>query len=172
MTCSDYHSLSLTRILFHAPKVTPPTNQAEVRLRGLKHRTSNTPHRDELKGNSLLVDQIKGCAEINRHDPSLLPTLQCTLHCGTLNTTLTSLLQQQSTIMCCDQSDRNNVNIENTELPISTEPSLYIIQCLSSLSTAALKSIWKILASFPLSNALCSVRDKHTQQEHVRLLRL
>ena len=28
-----------------------------------------------------MVDLIKGCTEINQHDPSLLPTLQCTLQC-------------------------------------------------------------------------------------------
>ena len=28
-----------------------------------------------------MVDLIKGCAEINLHYPSLLPTLQCTLQC-------------------------------------------------------------------------------------------
>ena len=30
---------------------------------------------------TLMVDPIKGCAEINLYDPSLLPTLQCTLQC-------------------------------------------------------------------------------------------
>ena len=38
-------------------------------------------HRTELIQNSLMVDPIKGCAEINLYDPSLLPTLQCTLRC-------------------------------------------------------------------------------------------
>ena len=28
-----------------------------------------------------MVDPIKGCTEIDLHDPSLLPTLQCTLQC-------------------------------------------------------------------------------------------
>ena len=28
-----------------------------------------------------MVDPIKGCTEINLHDPSLLPTLQCTSKC-------------------------------------------------------------------------------------------
>ena len=28
-----------------------------------------------------MVDPIKGCTEINLHDPSLLATLQCTLQC-------------------------------------------------------------------------------------------
>ena len=28
-----------------------------------------------------MVDPIKGRADINLHDPSLLPTLQCTLQC-------------------------------------------------------------------------------------------
>ena len=147
----DYHCLSLTRIQFHSPKVTPLTNLHEVTAQGLcfcnsnawgwhkqlskwnhrhdstfpfskmekssevyrrnnnwpktlacgtpdttfthttvnhnvlrsiwwklcqyrQHRTSNT-HRTELIQNSLMVDPIKCCAEINLHDPSLLPTL-------------------------------------------------------------------------------------------------
>ena len=41
-------------------------------------RTSNT-HRTELIENTQMVDPIKGWAEINLHDFSLLPTLQCTL---------------------------------------------------------------------------------------------
>ena len=36
------------------------------------HKTSNT-HRTELIENSLMVDHIKGCAEINMYDSSLLP---------------------------------------------------------------------------------------------------
>ena len=28
-----------------------------------------------------MVDPIKGCTEINLHDPNLIPTLQCTLQC-------------------------------------------------------------------------------------------
>ena len=38
-----------------------------------------------------------------------------TLLCGTPNTTLTSLLRQPSTVTCCDQYDKNSVNIGNTE---------------------------------------------------------
>ena len=45
-----------------------------------QHRTSNS-HRSELIENALIVDPIKGCTEINLHDPSPLPTLQCTLQC-------------------------------------------------------------------------------------------
>ena len=46
-----------------------------------KNRTSNT-HRAELIENAQMVDPIKGCTEkVNLHDPSLLPTLQCTLQC-------------------------------------------------------------------------------------------
>ena len=45
-----------------------------------QHRTSNT-HRTELIQNSLMVDPINGFAEINLHDPCLLPSLQCTLQC-------------------------------------------------------------------------------------------
>ena len=45
-----------------------------------QYRTSNT-HRTELIDNSLMVDQIKGRAEIILSDPSLLHTPQCTLQC-------------------------------------------------------------------------------------------
>ena len=45
-----------------------------------QYRTCNT-HGTELIHNSLMVDPIKGCAEINLNDPSLLSTLQCTLPC-------------------------------------------------------------------------------------------
>ena len=37
-----------------------------------QHRTSNT-HKTEHIDNSLMVDPIEGCAEINFHDPSLHP---------------------------------------------------------------------------------------------------
>ena len=40
-----------------------------------------------------------------------------TLPCCTPDTTLTSLLQQESTITCCDRFDRNCVNIDNTKPP-------------------------------------------------------
>ena len=39
------------------------------------------PTRAELMENAQMVDPIKGCTEVNLHDPSLLPTLQCTLQC-------------------------------------------------------------------------------------------
>ena len=35
-----------------------------------------------------------------------------TLHCGTYGTTITGLLQQPSTILCCDRYGGNCVNIE------------------------------------------------------------
>ena len=45
----------------------------------------NTEHantkRAEAIENALMVNHIKGCTLINLHDPSLLPTLQCTLQC-------------------------------------------------------------------------------------------
>ena len=47
----------------------------------LQHRTSNT-HRALLIENALMVVPIKGCAEISLQNPSLLPTLQCTLQCN------------------------------------------------------------------------------------------
>ena len=43
-------------------------------------RISNT-HRAELIENAQMVDSIKGCIEVNLQDPSLRPTLQCTLQC-------------------------------------------------------------------------------------------
>ena len=46
----------------------------------MQHRTFNT-RRTELIENSLVVVPINGCAELNLYDPSLLPTLQCTLQC-------------------------------------------------------------------------------------------
>ena len=45
-----------------------------------QHRTSNS-HRAEPIENAMMVNPIKGCTEINLHDPSLLSTLQCTLQC-------------------------------------------------------------------------------------------
>ena len=38
----DYHSLGLTRIQFHPPKVTPLTNSAKVTDQGLSYCTSDT----------------------------------------------------------------------------------------------------------------------------------
>ena len=37
-----------------------------------------TPTKQHIE-NSIMVDPMKGCAEINLHDPSLLPTFECTL---------------------------------------------------------------------------------------------
>ena len=45
-----------------------------------QHRTSNTNRAEPIE-NALMINPIKGCTEINLHDPSLLPTLQCTLQC-------------------------------------------------------------------------------------------
>ena len=45
-----------------------------------QHRTFTT-HTTELIENSLMVDPIKSCAEINLHNPSLMPTLQCIFQC-------------------------------------------------------------------------------------------
>ena len=44
------------------------------------YRTSYT-NSAELIENTLMIDPIKGCTEINLHDPSLLPTLRYTLQC-------------------------------------------------------------------------------------------
>ena len=54
-----------------------------------------------------------------------------------LNTTLTSLLLQPSTITWCDRFDRSCVNIDYTEPSIPTEPSLYRIPWWLTLSKAA-----------------------------------
>ena len=97
-----------------------------------------------------------------------------TLLCGTPDATLTSLLWQPFTIMCCEQFDRNSVNIDNTEPPIPTELSRIIrirnkqrILWRWTLSKAVLKSIYRILASCQLSNALCSIPDRHKSDSQV-----
>ena len=90
-----------------------------------------------------------------------------TLPCGTPDTTLTSLHLQPTTITCCHRSERNYVNIDNTEPQIPTEQSLYRIPRWMILSKAALKSICTILVSCPLSNALCSVCDTHKSASQV-----
>ena len=74
-----------------------------------------------------------------------------TLSYGILDSALTSLLRQRSTMACCDQFDRNCVRTDNTEPPTPT----------------ALKSIWTILASCPLSRALCKVCATHKRASQV-----
>ena len=37
--------------------------------------------RAKLIENSQMTDRIKGSAEINLHDPNLIPPIQCILHC-------------------------------------------------------------------------------------------
>ena len=71
------------------------------------------------------------------------------------------LLRQPSIITCCDRFDRNCVSIDNTDPPKPTEHILYSMPYWLTVSKAAMKSICTILASCPLSNALCSVLDKH-----------
>ena len=73
-----------------------------------------------------------------------------TLSCGTSDTSLTSLLGQQSTITCCDQFERNSgQHKDNTEPLIPTEQSLWRISWSLTLSKAALKLSWTILNLMP-----------------------
>ena len=92
--------------------------------------------------------------------------------CGTPDTTLTSLVRQPSTITCCNQFDKKIVSIDNTtEPPIPKEQSLWKMPWWGILSMATLKSICTILASCPLSNALCSAREAHKTASHVHINR-
>ena len=122
----DYHSLGLTRIQFHPPKVTPLTDPAKVTDQGLCYCISDAWgwHNSHQSGVISITDQLiskmKKNSKVyrrNNNGPKTLP-------CGTPDTTLTSLLRQQSTITCCDRFDRNSVNIDRTEPPIPTEQSL------------------------------------------------
>ena len=167
----DYHSLSFTRIQFYPPKVAPLTNLDEVTAQGLCYCNSNAWgwHNSYQNGVIDITDQLilqnEKSSEVYRRNNNERKTLPC----STLETTLTSLLRQEYTITRCDRFERNCVNIDNTEPPIPTEQCLYRIPWWLTLSKAALKSICMILASCPLSNALCSVcdTDKSASQVHV-----
>ena len=54
-----------------------------------------------------LFSRMEKCSEVIMRNNNWPKTLQC----GSLDTTLTSLLRQPSTITCCDQFDRNLVNL-------------------------------------------------------------
>ena len=56
----DYHSLGLTRIQFHTPKVTPLTNPAKVTDQGLGHCNSDAWgwHHSHQSGVISITDQL------------------------------------------------------------------------------------------------------------------
>ena len=97
----DYHSLGLTLLQFHPPKVTPLTNSSKVTDQGLCYRNSDAWgwHNSHQSG----VISITVHSKVYRRNNNWPKTLPC----GTPDTTLTSLLQQPSTITCCDRFDRN-----------------------------------------------------------------
>ena len=107
--------LGVTRIQFHSPNVTPLTNPAEVTDQGLFYCNSNTwgqhNHQSVVISitHQLILQNSKNSEVYRRNDnrPKIWP-------CGIPDTTLTSLLRQPSTVMCCDRFDRNCVNIDNT----------------------------------------------------------
>ena len=123
----DYHSLGLTRIQFHPPKVTPLINPAKVTDQGPCYCKSDAWgwHNSHLSGVISITDQLifhtgKKLRSDRRNNkgPKTLP-------CSTPDATLTSLLRQPSTITCCDKFDGNSVNIDRTEPPTPTEQSLW-----------------------------------------------
>ena len=122
----EYHCLGLTRIQFHPPKVTPLTDPAKVMDQGLCYCNSDAWgwHDSHQSGVISITDQLifqngkkLRSVQEDQNRPKTLP-------CGTPDTMLTSLLRQPSTITCCDWFDRNSVNIDRTEPPITTEQSL------------------------------------------------
>ena len=149
----DYHSLSLTRIQFHPPKVTPLINLHEGMAKGLCYCNSKAWgwHNSYQSGVISLFSKMEKSSEVYRINNNGSKTLPC----GTPDMMLTSLLLQPSTITCCDRSDRNCVNIDNTEPIIPTEQSLYRIPWWLNLSKAALNSICTILASCTILQLLC-----------------
>ena len=121
----DYHSLGLTRIQFYSQNVTPLTKTAKVMDQGSCYCNSNAwkwnnrnQSRVICKPKSLF-SRMEKSSEVYRRNNSGPKTLPY----GTPDTS-TSLLQQPSTIMCCDWFDRNCVSIDNTETPIPTEQRL------------------------------------------------
>ena len=121
----DYHSLGVTCIQFHPTKVTPLTNPAKFMDQRLCYCNSDTWgwwHNSHQSGVISITDQLifqngKKLHRKNNNWPKTLP-------CGTPDKTLTSLLQQPSTITCCDRFHRNCINIYRTEPPIPTEQIL------------------------------------------------
>ena len=80
--CLQFHPESTGRATPHGVEsvTTYKTYQFSTNCQYRQHRTSNI-QRTELMHNSLIVDPIKGCTEINLYDPSLLPTLHCNSQC-------------------------------------------------------------------------------------------
>ena len=112
----DYHSLCLTCTQFHPIKVTQLTNLAKVTLHGLGNWNSNAwgwhnGHQSKVISitSQLILQNGKtaprckeGKITGSKHCPSALLTMS------------TSLLQQPTTITCCEWFYRNCVNIDST----------------------------------------------------------
>ena len=150
----DYHSLILTRIQFHPPKVTSLTDPAKVTDQGLCYCNSDAwgRHNSHQNGVISITDQLifkmeKSFVVYRRNNNG-----HKTLPCGTPDTTLTSLLLQPSTITCCDRFDRNFVNIDMTEPPIPTEQSFIENAQMVDPIKGCTEVICTIRASCPLSN--------------------
>ena len=110
----DYHSLGLTRIQFHPPKVTPRIHSDEVTVKGVSYRNSSAWgwHNSHQSGvvsitNKLILQNEKSYRR-NNNGPKTQP-------CGTPDTTLTSLLRHPSTKTNCDLLYKNCVSTDNTE---------------------------------------------------------
>ena len=119
----NYHSLGLSSIQFHPPKVTPFTNPAKVTDQGLCYCNSDAWGRHNSHQSVVIsitdqrIFQSGKSSDVYRRNNNGPKTLRC----GTPDTTLTSLLRQPSTITCCDRFDKNCVNIDRTEPIIPTE---------------------------------------------------
>ena len=109
---------SLIRIQFHPPKVTPLTNSAKVTDQD--SGTATLTPGDGTTGIKVdssayqigLFSKMEKSSDVYRRNNNGLKTVPC----GTLDTTLTSLLRQPSTITCYDRFERNCVNIDRTGL--------------------------------------------------------
>ena len=117
-----YHSLGLTRIQYHPPKVTPRIHSDEVTVQGLSYRNSSPWgwHNSHQSGivsitNKLILQNGKKFRGVQKEQQRAK-----TLPCGTPDTTLTSLLRDPSTKTYCDRLDKNCVSTDNTEPPIPT----------------------------------------------------
>ena len=71
---------TLTRLL-RQPSTITCCDRFDRNCQTVKQDITSNTHRAELIENAQLVDPIKSFTEVNLHDPSLLPTLQCTLQC-------------------------------------------------------------------------------------------
>ena len=164
-----YHSLGLTRIQFHSPKVTPLARTAKVMDLGFCYCNSNTRRwhnshqiRHQHNWSAYFSKWKKNNSKVYRRSNSRPKTLPCSNP-----ETSTSLLWQPSTITWCNWFDGNCVSIDYNEPSIPTEQSLLRIPWWLTLSKAALKSICTLLVSCPLPNALCSVWDMHKSASQV-----